>query len=161
MKFKVGNQIYNLATLMAGDEEWRVRYTETEGLVVTAPEEIPMLGAHGDPTGEKTIVWRDVMTYATGEDARKLWDALTRVLVAEKVCLDVDEFLAHVEEHDSAVQAGRNELRERQRIARMEAEERLAETNGLSLGAIRAKQQRGWASPGQIVEMPTGPFGRN
>jgi hypothetical protein len=162
MKFKVGNKIYNLAALLSNDEEWRIRFTDAEGLVLTAPEEIDELNGHGDPTGTRVVVWNDVLTLATGEDARKLWAALTRVLVAEKVCLDVDEFLEHVEEHDLAVETGRNELRERQRIARLESEERLAETSGLSLAAIRAKQQRGWPSPVQIVEMPSaGPFGRN
>jgi hypothetical protein len=157
MKFKIGNRIYNFAFL-AEQEDFQLRYSATEGLVLSGPEEIDVL-LHGESTGQKTIVWNDVLTYATGEDAAKLWDALTRVLVSEKVCLDVDDFLANIEAHDAAVTAGRLKAREIQRINAMLAAQEVTETAGLNLAQIQAKQMGAFMGgnsmgPNTVIEMP-------
>lgn len=161
MKFKIGNRIYNLGFLLGmNDDEWQVRWTETEGLVLSTLEEVEVIGAYGAPTGSKTVVWSDAFTVATGPDAKAIWEAMGRVLEAEKLCLDVDEFMGHVEEHDGRVKAARELLREEQRIRRLVAEEQLAETAGLSLHAIRARQGQQVLSQGApVVDISMPPFG--
>ena len=157
MKFKVGNKIYSMAFLGA-QEDWCLRFTETEGIVLCTPEEIDML-RHGEPTGEKSVVWRDVLTYATGEDAKAIWTALTRVMVSENLVLDVDTFLGNVEAHDAAVEAARDLLIEEQRIRAESAREKVAELKGLSLAQIRAMQRgpvRDERSPLLFMPPPSG-----
>lgn len=139
MKFKVGDKIYSMAFLGA-QEDWCLRFTEAEGIVLCAPEEIDVL-RHGEPTGEKSIVWRDVLTYATGADAKAIWAALTRVMVSENLVLDVDVFLENVAGHDEAVSAARELLMEEQRIRAESARERVTELNGLNVAQIRAMQR--------------------
>lgn len=139
MKFKVGNKIYSMAFLGA-QEDWCLRFTEAEGIVLCAPEEVDVTH-HGDPTGEKSVVWRDVLTYATGPDAKAIWAALTRAMVSENLVLDVDTFLGNVEAHDEAVSAARDLLLEEQRIRAEQATEKVNELKGLSLSQIRAMQR--------------------
>lgn len=127
MKFKIENKIYNLGFLSGpmDQEEWKLRYSDTEGLVLTTLNEHETYGAHGDVTG-KTVVWEDAYTVATGEDAKKLWNALHRVIVSENVCLDVDVFLANVDQHDAAIRTARELLLEEQRIKTTMAIDKLA-----------------------------------
>lgn len=138
MKFKIENKIYNLGFLNGpmDQEEWKLRYTEAEGLVLTTLNEHETYGAHGDVTG-KTVVWEDAYTVATGEDAKKLWNALHRVLMSENICLDVDVFMETMEQHDAAVSTTRKLLLEEQRIKTAMAIDKLAgyRTNGLIEGA--------------------------
>lgn len=162
MKFKVGNKIYSFAFLQE-PSDFKLRYTETEGIVLCAPEEIDVL-MHGEPTGEKTIVWNDTLTYATGEDAAKIWAALTRVLVSENMLLDVDNFLANVAGHDEAVAAARDLLVEEQRIRAEGAREKLEELRGLSVAQIRAMQRgpvRDERPPLLFMPPPSGGGGSN
>lgn len=152
MKFLVGNKIYSLGWLMPGDEEWAVRYTPEEGLVMSAPSEIDVMNAHGDSTGEKTVVWRDLYTVATGEDGRKLWETLRRVLASEKLAVDADDFLAGAAEFDNRRALDARALAEERRIQAEALEERLNDISGLSLAALRAKER------GQNMIESAGPF---
>lgn len=162
MKFKIGDRIYNLGFLIGMAEgDWQIHFNESEGLLFTTLTEQDVMGNHGEPTGEKCTVWKTEFTIAAGPDAAALWAALTRALVSEKVCLDVDDFLANVEEYDAAVNASRASAREMQRLRRLEAEESVAESSGLSLAALRSKKQILPYEGGIEMVPPYGGRGRN
>lgn len=156
MKFKIGDKIYNLSFLTANDNgDWRLRYTETEGLVLTSPEEIDVL-ERGEPTGIKTIQWVDALTYATGEDARLLWETIKRVMVSEGMLMDVDKFMQNVGAHDEAVDAAREAMIEEQRIKAAQTRETTAKVRGLSLWQIRAMNSGPDGRGPMLVPPPVG-----
>lgn len=164
MKFILENRIYSFPFLSGpNDAPFRIRYTESEGLILTSPDEVDEF-LRGEPTGRKTIQWTDDLTLATGEDARKLWEVIRRVIVAEQLGMEVGPFLENVEAHDRAVEAARGLAIEEQRIRVESTEKRLEVIQGKTLAQIqqmesleRAVQESGRAgNRGGLFIVPPG-----